>query len=188
MAASLVGRSGASPRVFGTREFGRLHVEARLEEAVERVFRFALRLAGDSHQAEDLAQETILRAVRSGKMPSDAREMRVWLFQIAANVWRDERRRTKHAPARAGPIVDEPAGRTASPVEKAIGAEQLERAIRMMDSLPARQREVLYLATCEELSLAEVAEALEITPAAAKASLSLARRRMRELFSGAEKQ
>ncbi len=157
-------------------------MEARLEEAVERVFRFALRLAGDRHQAEDLTQETILRAVRSGKIPSDARAMRVWLFQIAANVWRDERRRAKHPAARAKPIVDEPARQTASPLEKVIEAEQLELAIQMMDSLPPRQREVLFLATCEGLTLAEVAQALAITPAAAKASLSLARRRMRELF------
>ena len=55
----------------------------------------------------------------------------------------------------------------------------------MMDTLPARQREVLYLATCEELSLMEVADVLEITPAAAKASLSLARKRMREQLGDA---
>ena len=157
-------------------------MEARWEEAVERVFRFALRLAGDRHQAEDLTQETFLRAWRARKKPSDPRAMRVWLFQIAANLWRDQRRRAKHPPARAQPIEGEPVGRTASPLEKVIEAEHLERAIRMMDSLPARQREVLYLATCEELSLAEVADVLEITPAAAKASLSLARRRMREQF------
>ena len=157
-------------------------MEAPLEEAVERVYRFALRLTGDSHQAEDLTQETILRGLRSGKMPSDPRAVRVWLFQIAANLWRDQARRAKHAPERAKSIDDEPAGRTASPMEKMIGAEQLERAIEMMDSLPERQREVLFLATCEGLSLAEVAETLEITTAAAKASLSLARRRKRELF------
>jgi RNA polymerase sigma factor (sigma-70 family) len=48
-----------------------------------------------------------------------------------------------------------------------------------MDSLPPRQREVLYLHACEELSIVEIADVLEITTQAAKSSLSLARKSMR---------
>jgi RNA polymerase sigma factor (sigma-70 family) len=48
-----------------------------------------------------------------------------------------------------------------------------------MDQLPPRQRQVLYLVTCEELSHSEVAEVLEIEVAAVKSNLSLARKEMR---------
>ena len=48
-----------------------------------------------------------------------------------------------------------------------------------MDELPPRQRQVLYLATCEELDNGEVAAILEISDAAVKANLSLARKEMR---------
>ncbi len=49
-----------------------------------------------------------------------------------------------------------------------------------MDALPERQREVLYLHACEGFSLAEIAEILSLSPEAVKASLSLARKRMRQ--------
>jgi RNA polymerase sigma factor (sigma-70 family) len=48
-----------------------------------------------------------------------------------------------------------------------------------MDELPPRQRQVLYLISCEQLSHSEVADVLEIGLAAVKSNLSLARREMR---------
>jgi RNA polymerase sigma factor (sigma-70 family) len=48
-----------------------------------------------------------------------------------------------------------------------------------MDWLPSRQREVLCLHACQQLSLAEIAEVLQLSPEAVKASLSLARKKMR---------
>jgi RNA polymerase sigma factor (sigma-70 family) len=48
-----------------------------------------------------------------------------------------------------------------------------------MDDLPPRQRQVLYLATCENMTNPEVATILEINEAAVKANLSLARKEMR---------
>jgi RNA polymerase sigma-70 factor (ECF subfamily) len=53
-------------------------------------------------------------------------------------------------------------------------------ALAAMDALPPRQRQVIYLVTCEELSHDEVAEILQMTPAAVKANLSLARKEMRQ--------
>ena len=52
-------------------------------------------------------------------------------------------------------------------------------ALAAMDDLPPRQRQVMYLATCEELSNAEVAEVLDIPLGAVKSNLSLARKEMR---------
>jgi RNA polymerase sigma factor (sigma-70 family) len=52
----------------------------------------------------------------------------------------------------------------------------------MLDKLPPRQREVLYLVAVEDLLLAEVAEILRINQNTAKVHLSLARKRMREKF------
>ena len=48
-----------------------------------------------------------------------------------------------------------------------------------MDELPPRQRQVLYLATCEQMTNSEVANVLELSEAAVKANLSLARKEMR---------
>jgi RNA polymerase sigma factor (sigma-70 family) len=57
--------------------------------------------------------------------------------------------------------------------------ENVKLALTAMDQLPARQRQVLYLTTCEGLSLAETAEVLAIAVPAVKANLSLARKEMR---------
>jgi RNA polymerase sigma-70 factor, ECF subfamily len=151
-----------------------------LEEHATRIWRFALRLTGDLHHAEDLTQETLLRAWRHRRRLRDPRKARVWLFAITANLWRDQCRRAKCRPRQADVPVETERDQNVSPEQQMIGREDVKRALDAMDRLPARQREVLYLHTCESLSLAEVASVLKISPGAAKASLSLARKWMRQ--------
>lgn len=79
-------------------------MDALLEQLVPRVYGFALRLTGNLHAAEDLTQETFLRACRKAASLQDERRLRVWLFQIAVNLWRDQLRRRRLAPERAGPL------------------------------------------------------------------------------------
>ncbi len=150
-----------------------------MEEYVPRVYRFALRLTGDRHRAEDLTQDVLLRAWRHRDRLRDRGAARVWLFQIAANLWRDDVRRQQRRPRQVGPPADEQHGTAMPPDREAILQEDLRRALEAMDGLPARQREVLYLHVCEELSLAEIAAVLQISTDAVKASLSVARKKLR---------
>ena len=154
-------------------------MRALLEEHAPRVWRFALRLTGDVHQAEDLTQETMLRAWRHRRRLRDARKTRVWLFKIAANLWRDEARRARRCPVQADLVAEHQQDTNVAPDQRMIDREDVERAMDAMDKLPSRQREVLYLHACEELPLADIANVLRISRGAVKASLSLARRRMR---------
>jgi RNA polymerase sigma-70 factor (ECF subfamily) len=175
--------NGARPR--GRGQGGRDSVSDILEEWVPRVYRFALRLSNDPHTAEDLAQETFLRAWRRRGQLRDERAARVWLFRITANLWRDQLRRTRSPVARAGAqgnqvlakVVDISAS---SPERHVAGKEELGRAFEVLNALPPRQKEVLYLSACEGLASAEIAEVLDITREAVKANLSLARKRMRQ--------
>ena len=150
-----------------------------LEEHVPRVYRFALRLTGDHHLAEDLTQETFARAWRHRRRLRDPSAARVWLFRIAANLWRDHSRRLQRHPTQVEASLDDQSAPTESPGDELLDREDLQRALAAMDSLPLRQRQVLYLHACEGLSLAEISEILEISVDAAKASLSLARRQLR---------
>lgn len=148
---------------------------SRLEDWAPRIYRFALRLTGDRHAAEDLAQETCLRAWRHRQALRDERAERVWLFRIAVNLWRDGVRRTRTAQPLSGA---EPDGQPA--VEQLAEArDEAQRALKALDRLPPRQREVLYLNACEELKSAEIAEVLGISNEAVKSNLSLARKTMR---------
>jgi RNA polymerase sigma-70 factor, ECF subfamily len=152
-------------------------VTQTLEDHLGTVYRYALRLAGQSDTAEDLTQETMLRAVSRWHSLRDERVVRLWLLRIATNVWTDHLRRSKFRPR---VLVDEPACGRPTAAVVAEGQENLARALAAMDELAPRQRQVLYLVTCEQLTQDEVAQVLGIGKSAVKAALSLARREMRQ--------
>ncbi|MEX0938504.1 MAG: sigma-70 family RNA polymerase sigma factor [Pirellulales bacterium] len=156
-----------------------------LEHHAAAVFRFALRMTGDHHAAEDVAQEALLRAWRKRSGLDDTRATRAWLLTIAANVWRDQLRRAKLRRSESLP-ADGHASREPSPLRTVTARDEASRAVALMDTLPARQREVLYLFSCEGLSLEEIAAVLATNRDAVKANLHLARKRMRSLWSNAK--
>lgn len=146
---------------------------------IQHVYRFALRLAHDHHTAEEIVQETFLRAWKGRRRLPNPGAARVWLFRIAANVWRDQLRRGRLPAAQTVPLTDGDPIHTRSPDRIASEQEQVERIIHGVDALPPRQRGVLFLFSIEGLSQGEVARVLGITPEAVKASLSLARKALR---------
>ncbi len=150
-----------------------------LEEYVPRVYRFALRLTRDPDAAEGLTQETMLRAWRRLDRLREPGAVRVWLFRITANLWRDQLRRRKSPVERAESVSDNHVGPCVSAEAAMAGREAADLALEALHALPERQREVLYLNACEGLSASEIAEVLGISLDATKASLSLARKRMR---------
>jgi RNA polymerase sigma-70 factor (ECF subfamily) len=147
-----------------------------LEAHVGMVYRYAMRLVGRADLAEDIAQETLLRAWRRRRDLREPSAARVWLLRIATNVWNDWLRQKKFRPQAI--VDDQPCPRPAATV-RTEQQEHVALALAAMDDLPPRQRQVLYLATCEELSHAEVAEVLGISLASVKSNLSLSRREMR---------
>ncbi len=144
-----------------------------------RVYRFALRLTGDVHAAEDLTQETLLRAWSRRLQLRDPRAARVWLLRIAANLWRDQARRARLPAARPEPLGEDVPSSCRPPGSDVADREELGRALAALDALPPRQREVLYLSACDGLTRAEIAEVLGVSPDAVKANLCLARQRLR---------
>ena len=148
-----------------------------LEEHLGSVYRYALRLTGRPDLAEDLAQETWLRAWRSRKNLREHRAVRVWLFRIATNVWTDQLRRGRFRtePLEADPPCLRPSADTASD-----DRENVRLALAAMDQLPERQRQVLYLITCENMARDEVATILDMSETAVNSNLSLARKEMRQ--------
>lgn len=147
-----------------------------IEEHVGSVYRFALRLTGRGDAAEDLTQETLLRGWRNRRQLRDVRLARVWLLRIATNMWNDQTRRAKF---RTQTLVEEPPCPRVLAADSSDERENVRLALAAMDELPPRQRQVLYLVTCEQLSQGDVAAILEISESAVKANLSLARKEMR---------
>jgi RNA polymerase sigma-70 factor (ECF subfamily) len=147
------------------------------------VYRFARRLTGDAHRAEDLTQETLLRGWKRRGQLRDPRRALVWLFRIASNLWRDELRRRGVLTQDAELPLETADLRITPPETIAEDREQVARALAALETLPQQQRTVLHLVAVERLTLAEVSEVLEISRNAARVNLCLARKRMRELCS-----
>ncbi len=156
-------------------------VPASILEHATRVYRFALRLTGDSNDAEDLTQETLLRAWRRKHRLRQPEAARTWLLRIAANAWRDQLRRAARRLASRSEDSSEPIDED-SPEQILQQREELGEVLLEIDQLPPRQRQVLYLSAFEDLSQKEIARVLGINRSAVKSSLAVARATLREKF------
>src|SRR5215207_10506932 len=147
------------------------------------------RMSGSVHEAEDLVQETLIRAWKSQSTFQGRSSVRTWLYRIATNVCLTnlEGRPRRPLPAGLG-TEDQMAGDALEldheipwlePVPDAAVVVAEKDTIRLafvaaLQHLPARQRAVLILRDVLRWSAAEVAEALETTSAAVNSALQRA--------------
>jgi RNA polymerase sigma-70 factor (ECF subfamily) len=150
-------------------------VDLLVVEHLPAALRFALRLTGDPHTAEDVLQEALCRVLRRWRSYRGEASFGTWMLQIVVNVDRDRRRRQRDVqPMPAAEVVSN----TAPPVEQAA-ADELHANVRAaIDRLPERQREVALLSLGEGLPARDVARVLEITEANVHTCLHLARKRI----------
>ncbi len=162
------------------------------EEALpclDAVYRFALRLAGGSRpEAEDLVQETFLRAYRSWATYARGTSCRSWLFTICRNVARREWLSRGRLNLRTATDVDLedigalPASATLveregdDPARNFFDSFVDEEVLRAVDSLPVEFRGAVVLSDLQGLSYQEVAEVLAVPMGTAKSRLHRGRR------------
>ena len=148
-----------------------------------RLYGYALRMVGHSQEAEDLTQETLLRAFASlGRFDANQPFGR-WLFGIAAHVCRDwlrwRFRRREQASAASGQAYV-----TATPRDEAIAAEEQARVAQAVRRLPLKYREVVVLHYMEDMGYEEVAATLGIRPDAARRRALRAREMLQRYLGG----
>jgi RNA polymerase sigma-70 factor (ECF subfamily) len=167
------------------------------EEALphlDAVYRFALRLSGSADEAEDLVQETFLRAFRAWDQYERGTRAKSWLFTICRNVFLRKRERSQ----RHDEIVAESADRSgpgSDPVNpvwvSALGVDPEgdffasivdERIVEAIDALPEEYRTAVILSDIEGLSYAEIAEMVEVPVGTVKSRLFRGRRRLQEVL------
>jgi RNA polymerase sigma-70 factor (ECF subfamily) len=144
---------------------------------IPRLRRYARALAGDSHRADDLVQDTLERALTKFHLWRRGGDLRAWMFAIMHNVL------TNQLKARRELALDEA---TESSRESAAQSDPPE--LRDLDAalrrLPVEQREVLLLVGLEQLSYAEASQALDVPVGTVMSRLSRGRERLRVLMSG----
>jgi RNA polymerase sigma-70 factor (TIGR02943 family) len=162
------------------------------------LFRYALLLVADEHQAEDLVQETLLAALEGRRRFTAGASERTWLIAILRHKAIDERRRGRRHDqylAAADPVVDgnfnrfgkwrkPPRGWTPNPQSMLETKEFWAVFQSCMHSLPAAMREAFALRVIEGLDATETCRMLEITSANLWTTLYRARERLRRCLEG----
>ncbi|MGH9042362.1 MAG: sigma-70 family RNA polymerase sigma factor [Acidimicrobiia bacterium] len=141
------------------------------------LYNVAYRLAGNEDDANDLAQEALLR-VRKGLESYQPGSMEAWLSRIVTNVFLDEVRRRKRRPVQALP--DEPERllppSAAADVDTDRLSDEVQNALR---SLPEEFRAAVVLCDVVGLSYEEIGEALDIPVGTVRSRIHRGRRQLR---------
>jgi RNA polymerase sigma-70 factor, ECF subfamily len=144
----------------------------------EAVFRLAYLLIGDPDDADDVAQETFLRAWKYLERFDTARTFRPWLLSIAANLASNRRRSAgRYFAALTRAFRDEPKSVTME--EQNSQHNQANELWQAVQQLNISDQQVIYLRYFLDLSVAETAQALQVADGTVKSRLSRALEKLR---------
>ena len=157
---------------------------------VEPLFGTALRLTRNRADAEDLVQDTLVKAFRFANRFEPGTNLRAWLYTILHNTWRNQRRDA----ARGNVDVDsDRVEAAAASSDGPTAAETPERILMRstldadlqaaLDALPEAFREAVWLRDVEEFSYAEIAKMLEVPMGTVMSRISRGRRLLFERLS-----
>jgi RNA polymerase sigma-70 factor (ECF subfamily) len=159
------------------------------------------RMVGSFTQAEDLVQETLLKAWRRRDDIGDGGNLRAWLYKIATNTCLDHIKATGRRVPSLGSFRDVPwlepypdrllaeaAPLDEEPHAKAVARETIELAfLAVIQLLPPRQRAAIVLRDVLDWPVPDVAEVLELSPAAVNSALQRGRATLRSHYPPAER-
>ena len=154
-------------------------LRALFEAYHEPLVRFLTRQTGDRDWAEEIAQETFIRALKQETIASE----RSWIFAVAMNLVRDEARKDARHRKRLELMRDEAKAESVvmpgpTSMEREEGRAMAQKAL---DTLAERDRDALFMRE-EGLSYEEIATALDLSIGSVGTTLSRARRRLMEAY------
>jgi RNA polymerase sigma-70 factor (ECF subfamily) len=156
-----------------------------VEHFRSKVFHYSWLMCGQPEDAEEVAQETLLKVFSSIDQLREPDRVRAWVFRIARNACLMQRRRSIFAPAQESSLEEMPTSKDvpnlAEPPDRALLEGELRAVLdRVILELPPAYRGVVVLRDLEELSTEETAEILGLKPDAVKTRLHRARLAMRQ--------
>jgi RNA polymerase sigma-70 factor (ECF subfamily) len=138
----------------------------------DRIYALGLALTGNRHDAEEVAQDTFLRAYRAmcSYPPERIRDLKqkAWLHQIAVNVVRN---RVRGVRPRLVELNGSEPDHSSGPEEEVIRRAEIDALAARVACLPARYREAVVLRHVQDLTYGEVAEALDQPVGTVKANV-----------------
>jgi RNA polymerase sigma-70 factor (ECF subfamily) len=163
-------------------------VEAAGIEHIDGLYSYALVLTHNRSEAEDLVQETYVRAIGAmGRLRTDS-NVKSWLFTILRNIWFNQLRqqRTAKLVALEGEESAVDIAETAKdPYAFYVSKMEHEQVREAIQQLPVDFREIILLREFEELSYQEIATILDCPAGTVMSRLARARAKLRMLLSAA---
>lgn len=154
--------------------------EERVADSSTLAFRVALSVLRHREDAEDVAQDTFIRAHGAFGSLRDRDRFRAWLVRTAFRLALDRLRGEKRRVRREDAVAIEAPVRTESVEDAAARAEVRARVSEAVDALPEKLRIVTVLAAIQEHDVASVARLLELPEGTVKSRLYLARKSLAE--------
>jgi RNA polymerase sigma-70 factor (ECF subfamily) len=164
---------------------GSVDQEAFAAEAIrylEPLYAAALRLTRNRADAEDLVQDTVVKALRFSHRFEPGTNLRAWLYTILHNTWRNRRRDAARGTVEVDSTRVEEAALHVEPgiaetPERILLRETLDADLQAaLDALPEAFREAVWLRDVEELTYAEIAKVLDIPLGTVMSRISRGRR------------
>ncbi len=160
--------------------------ERFVEHFRSKIFHYSWLICGQREDAEEVAQETLLKVFESFEQLREPEHVRAWVFRIARNACLMQRRKSVFAPQHElsmedlapGSEIEDAAVRP--PDDQLQGGELRALLDRVITELPPAYRPIVLLRDLEELSTEETAEVLDLTPDVVKTRLHRARVAMRQ--------
>lgn len=147
-----------------------------------KVLAHAYRMLSDRAEAEDVAQEAMLRLWRvATEWRQGEAKVSTWLYRVVANLCTDRLRKRRSVDIDSVPEPEDPAIGAEQGLQQVARAEALQAAL---DSLPERQREAVVLRHIEGLGNPEIAEIMGISPRAVESLTARGKRALAEALAG----
>jgi RNA polymerase sigma-70 factor (ECF subfamily) len=162
-----------------SRKGDRLAFAGLVERYWDRLYRWLYRLGHDQHQAEDVAQETLLKAFTALPSFTEGTRFQAWLFRIAFNTFLNQKKRSARVVLA---FPDSLPANEAGPVEQLMSREALQELARAVGRLPGEFRAAFLLRAEEELSFREIAEVLGTSEETARWRVFKARQKLLEVM------
>ena len=131
--------------------------EKKNDEHAKKVYYFLLSLCHNPHTAQDLTQETFLRAYQSMNRFDGSCKLSVWLCQIAKHLWYQYLEKHKHEALKT---QEDTAELTLDTETQVFAKYELIQVLKELHNLPEQMREVLYIKMSSELTFREIGEIL----------------------------
>lgn len=160
----------------------------------KRLYNFILRYVGDREDAKDLCQKTFIQVYQNLRRLRDPRRFPPWLYQIAVNMCRDElRKRQRRSTFSLEALQEGEDDRSDLPLEVAAPSSTHpdvvahRRDLRdlfhaALQAIPEEQRVVVIMKEYQELTFAEIAEALQISVNTVKSRMYYGLSALRKVF------